>query len=53
MGGAVGGGNAKDMTSFDRGAAVYKNAAISIRRAVGSEGRVDGRGERSVGSGWN
>ena len=40
-----GGGGAGDQTAFERGAAVYKNAAISIRRAVGGEGCRDGRGE--------
>ena len=44
-GGAAGSGG--DQTSFERGAAVYKNAAISIRRAVGGEGCKDGRGESS------
>lgn len=45
--GGGGGGGGGDQTSFERGAAVYKNAAISIRRAVGGEGCADGRGESS------
>ena len=43
----IGGGGGGDQTSFERGAAVYKNAAISIRRHVGGEGTKDGRGDAS------
>ena len=47
IGGGGGGGGGGDQTSFERGAAVYKNAAISIRRHVGGEGTKDGRGDAS------
>ena len=45
--GIGGGGGGGDQTSFERGAAVYRNAAISIRRHVGGEGTKDGRGDAS------
>jgi hypothetical protein len=43
-GGSVGGAGAGE-TAFERGQAKYANAAISIRKAVGSATGTDGRGE--------
>jgi hypothetical protein len=43
--GGGGGGGGGDQTSFERGAARYAGAEISVRRAVGSNMGSDGRGE--------
>ena len=40
-----GGGGGGDLTSFERGAARFAGAEISVRRAVGSGLGNDGRGE--------
>ena len=38
-------GGKSDLTSFEQGQAQYAGASISVRKSVGSESRVDGRGE--------
>ena len=43
--GGGGGGGGGDLTSFERGAARFAGAEISIRKAVGSGLGNDGRGE--------